>query len=157
MRKLPVIALFAAGLSIAGCEQTGVDKQTVGGLTGAALGGLLGSQFGSGSGQLAMTAAGAVLGGLLGSGIGSSLDKADRLALQQTTQQSLETAPDGVRSSWSNPNSGNKGYVQPTRTYTSNGRNCREFTQSVVVNGKRETARGTACRNSDGTWTTTSS
>ena len=58
---------------LTGCEATG-SKQTGGAVLGAAGGGLLGSQFGSGRGQLAATALGAVGGLLLGSSIGRSRD-----------------------------------------------------------------------------------
>ena len=57
--------ILAAGLiavSTAACAQNQYGtKQTVGALGGAALGGLAGAQFGSGTGQLAATAAGVVL------------------------------------------------------------------------------------------------
>jgi surface antigen len=31
-------------------------------------------------------------------------------------------------------------------------RDCRDFEQTVVVDGQDETVRGTACREPDGTW-----
>jgi surface antigen len=37
--------------------------------------------------------------------------------------------------------------------YQDAGRNCRSFTHTIYVDGRPETARGTACRNPDGTWT----
>jgi len=30
--------------------------------------------------------------------------------------------------------------------------NCRQFTHTIYIDGKPQTARGTACRNPDGTW-----
>ena len=54
-------------------------REATGTLTGAALGGLLGSQFGSGRGQLATTAIGVLIGGLIGSDIGRSMDEVDRM------------------------------------------------------------------------------
>jgi surface antigen len=42
--------------------------------------------------------------------------------------------------------------VTPTRTYKTAERDCRDFEQTVVVDGQDETVRGTACREPDGTW-----
>ena len=37
--------------------------------------------------------------------------------------------------------------------YQQAGRNCRSFTHTIYIDGPPQTARGTACRNPDGTWT----
>ena len=37
--------------------------------------------------------------------------------------------------------------------YVQNGRNCRAYTETIYIDGQPQTARGTACRNPDGTWT----
>ena len=148
MLAVVLIALFTFG-----CAQQGYGtKQTVGAVGGAALGGLLGSQFGSGTGQLAATAAGAVLGGLLGSEIGRSLDEVDRMQMQRANQQAT-SAPIGQSITWNNPESGNYGAVTPTREGTkSSGEYCREFQQTVTVGGRQEDAYGIACRKPDGSW-----
>ena len=144
-----VLAAFVLGA----CNTTDRgSKETIGGITGAVLGGVLGSQVGKGKGQLVAVGAGAILGGLLGSSIGKSLDDVDRMKANQATQSSLETSRDGAATSWSNPNSGNSGQVEPTRTYYDEGRPCREFTQTIMVGGQEETAYGTACRDADGNW-----
>lgn len=153
--KIP--ALLVAGalvVSLAACEtgQYG-QKQTGGAVLGGIAGGLLGSQIGGGKGKLAATAAGAVLGVFLGSEIGKSLDKADKLYAQRTQQGALEANPAGQASSWSNPDSGNSGTVTPTKTYqTAQGQPCREYQQTVTIDGRTETAYGRACRQSDGAW-----
>ena len=122
-------------------------------MVGAAAGGLIGSQFGGGSGQAAMTGLGVLLGGLLGSEVGRSLDRADRLYIEQATRRSLERAPSGQVSQWRNPDTGNYGSVVPYAPKTMpNGQYCREFQQSLVVDGKTQQAYGTACRQPDGTW-----
>ena len=74
--------MIIAGLvATAGCAQQDQygPKQGVGTLGGAALGGLLGSQFGSGRGKLVTTAVGVLIGALAGSEVGKSLDRADRV------------------------------------------------------------------------------
>ncbi len=40
--------------------------------------------------------------------------------------------------------------------YQVNGAPCREYTETVYIDGKPQAARGTACRNPDGTWTAVS-
>ncbi|NQU72425.1 MAG: glycine zipper 2TM domain-containing protein [Rhodospirillales bacterium] len=146
---LPVILV----LSLAACQQGEFNKQTGGTIIGAGLGALVGSQIGSGGGQLAAVAVGTLAGAFLGSEVGKSLDRADRLAMQQTSHSALESAPTHQVSSWRNPDSGHSGTVTPTRTYnTPSGHNCREYTQTVTIDGRTETVRGTACRQYDGTW-----
>src|SRR3546814_11362231 len=48
------------------CQSDLLDKETAGGLIGAAAGGLVGSQIGSGKGKLAATAIGVLVGAVLG-------------------------------------------------------------------------------------------
>ena len=135
-----------------GRSGSGIDKQTVGGVGGAVIGGVLGSQVGGGSGKLWATGAGTLLGALVGSSIGSSLDKADRMYADRAFSQAA-VAPVGQPISWSNPESGNSGSYVTTRTgQTADNRPCREFKQTIVVDGRSETGIGQACQNSDGTW-----
>jgi surface antigen len=154
MKKLvSVIAIGAVGLSLAACEGNYGPKQTGGAVIGGAAGGLLGSKIGGGKGRLAATAIGTLLGVLAGSEVGKSLDRADKLYAERTTQNTLEKAPTGKTSSWTNPDSGHSGTVTPTRTYqTAQGQNCREYQQTVTIDGKTERAYGTACRQPDGSW-----
>ena len=125
----------------------------VGTLGGAALGGFLGSQIGGGTTQLAFTGAGVLVGGLVGNQIGKALTCRDQQQVQNTTQRTLESQPSGTAVAWNNPDSGNRGTVTPTNTYqTSNGTYCRNFEQTVTVNGRTEVGTGTACRNAQGGW-----
>ncbi len=101
--------VFAAALSLAACASDQGDKQTLGTLIGAGLGGLAGSQVGSGTGQLVAVGAGVLLGGLLGNEIGKSLDKADQAYAERNAQETLEYQQTGATSSWVNPDSGNSG------------------------------------------------
>ena len=154
MKVIRYAAIAALVLALAGCEgDTMGPKQGLGTLGGAALGGLAGSQIGSGTGQLAAIGAGVLLGAFLGSEIGKSLDRADRAAMQRTTQRSLETMPSGTATTWQNPDSGNYGTITPKPAYqTTSGQYCREFQQSITVGGQTQDAFGTACRQPDGTW-----
>ncbi|MHA1568507.1 MAG: RT0821/Lpp0805 family surface protein [Alphaproteobacteria bacterium] len=149
-KSVPVVLI---ALALAACESTGGQKQTVGTVLGGVGGAVLGSTIGKGGGKLVAVAAGTMLGALLGSEIGRSLDKADQAHANRTAQQSLESAPTGKPSRWVNPDSGHSGSVTPTRTFKSaRGQNCREFEQTVTIDGRTEVAYGTACRQADGTW-----
>lgn len=144
---LPACANTQGGLGDMG------QKETLGGIGGAVLGGLLGAQVGKGEGQLWATGAGVLLGAVLGSQVGRTLDMQDRAMMNRTTQASLEHTQTGTVSTWANPDSGHTGSVAPTRTYQrSDGTYCRDFTQTVTIDGRMEQAQGTACRQADGTW-----
>lgn len=147
------LCTVALALSLSACESArNAPKQTAGGLLGGVGGAVVGAQFGGGTGKLATTAAGALLGAWLGSEVGKSLDNADRAALQQA-QSSAYSAPVGQPITWNNPQSGHYGSVTPTRDGTAaNGSYCREFQNTVTIDGKTEHAYGTACRQPDGSW-----
>ena len=154
MRRIKFAVVVIAGVALVGCTSTGQgEKQTGGAVVGAALGGLLGSTIGRGGGRVAATVIGALAGAYVGSEVGKSLDRADRKAMEQSTQTALENNPTHQTAEWNNPDSGNKGTVTPTRTYqTAEGKNCREYQQTVTIDGKTERAYGTACREPDGSW-----
>jgi surface antigen len=155
MSRLPRPALAALmALALAGCADSGYGpKQTVGGLAGAAGGGLLGAQFGHGPGQLAAAAAGTLLGGLLGSEVGKSMDRTDKLYASSAEYHALEYAPSGTETTWQNPDSGHSGTITPTHTYEStSGEYCREFQQQAAIGGQVQEVYGTACRQPDGQW-----
>lgn len=141
-------------LAIAGSGAAQAGQKEIGGLLlGGALGGFLGSKVGKGKGKLAATAAGTLFGAFLGSQVGRSLDQTDRLYAERTARGSLERSPTGTTSDWVNPDTGHAGSFTPTKTYrTRYGQNCRDYSQTVTVDGRTETAYGTACRSSDGTW-----
>ncbi len=150
--SLATIVLFSF---VVGCArgQGGISKQTGGAVLGGVAGGVIGSTIGKGRGKTVAIIAGTVLGALLGGSIGKKLDERDKLIMARTTQSTLETGQSGKTTKWRNPDSGNEGTITPQPSYkSSSGQDCREFTQTIYVGGKSETAKGTACRNPDGTW-----
>lgn len=152
MKYIKLLLLIAALCMTACAANTRGQRETTGGLAGAALGGLLGAQFGSGTGQLAGTAAGVLVGALLGSEIGRSMDDVDRMKANQAVVDA-HSAPLGEQITWNNPESGNRGTITPTRDgYSDSGNYCREFYQTVTIGGKTEDAYGIACQQPDGTW-----
>lgn len=157
MNKFMVVTALLAALALGACDSLGGPKQTGGALVGAGTGALIGSQIGHGDTRLAAVAIGTLLGGFAGSEVGKSLDRADRVEMAQTTNNTLETYPTGQQAEWRNPDSGHYGTVTPTRTYQqSDGTYCREFQQTVYVDGRMQDAHGTACREPDGSWRITS-
>ena len=155
-KRFSMVAVLA--ISLGACQTAqNAPKQTVGTLLGAGVGALVGSQMGGGKGKLAAVVIGTLGGAYLGSELGKSLDSADRMAMERNAQDSLEYSKTGTATAWSNPDSGNSGTFTPTRTYASTGgENCREYESTIYVDGREETATGTACRQPDGSWKITS-
>ena len=153
MTRKSLYAVLALALLLPACQAQNMGtKEGVGTLGGAAVGGLLGSNVGKGSGRLAATAAGVVLGGWLGNEIGASLDNADRAAMSGANSRAY-TAPIGQQITWNNPQSGNAGTIVPVRDgYSNDGAYCREFQQTITVGGQKQQGYGRACQQRDGSW-----
>lgn len=148
------IVVVGLGLALAACSANSGPKEAGGTVAGAAAGGLIGNAIGGSTGnRLAGTVIGAAVGGLIGNRIGAALDDEDRRRAYAAQMQALETGPSGAPVPWRNPDSGHYGNVVPGPAYQANGASCRQFTETVYLNGAPTTARGTACRNPDGTWT----
>lgn len=156
MRALRILALASMPLAVAGCGPNGPTKADTGLAVGAVAGGLLGNQFGKGSGNVAATAIGAVIGGIVGSEIGRSMDQQDRMLAQQAEYDALERGQSGMARQWRNPDNGHYGEVIPTRPYKRGSADCRDYTHKIYVNGQPQAMKGTACRNADGTWSAVS-
>ena len=153
--NIPKIAFVIVLTSlISGCFETqNAPKQTLGTLLGAGAGALLGSNVGGGKGKLAAVAIGALGGAYLGSEIGKSLDYVDRLKASEAEQSALESNQAGVATRWHNPDTGNSGKVIPQpAVQLASGEFCREYEHEIIVNGRSEVAKGTACRQPNGKW-----
>jgi len=152
------IAVFAAStLLLAACAGTPGGpgpRENTGTLLGAGSGALLGAAVaGGGPGsRLAGAAVGGLLGGLIGNRIGAALDEEDQRRAYAAQEAALENGQSGVATSWRNPDSGRYGAVIPGPSYQEAGHTCRSYTHTIYIDGKPQTARGTACRNPDGTW-----
>ncbi len=152
MKKGPFIAVAMAGIVLlSGCNgNNGFTRENIGMATGGALGGYVGSQIGSGSGRLAATAVGAVAGALIGGAVGRTMDEQD----QWRSAQALESSRSNHTTRWHNPDSGVDYAVTPTRTYETANGPCRDFTSEAVIDGRRQTVYGSACRQPNGSWRT---
>lgn len=148
--KKTLLGLVAVTFLLGACEFG--PKQTIGAGLGGIGGGVIGSTIGKGSGRTAAIIAGTLIGGLIGSEVGASMDRTDRMLAARTTQSALETAKTNTAVAWSNPDNGNSGTIVPTRTFQQSGQYCREYQQTVIVGGQKQSAYGTACRQPDGSW-----
>jgi surface antigen len=151
----------AYGADRGSCDRTALQAITstskgniIGSLGGAALGGLVGNQFGSGSGKGLLTAVGVVGGALAGGYVGRQMDPADHACVNRT----LENTPTGQTVAWHDPQKDSSYWVTPTGNYQgSNGQPCRNFTTQAVIDGQTQQVAGTACRQPDGSWRTMNS
>jgi surface antigen len=149
-------ALVAVTLAAcAGNPETGTGpRENTGTLLGAITGAAIGSQFGGNTGsRVAAGVAGAAIGGLIGNRIGASLDDQDRERAYVAQMQALDAGQSGAPVNWRNPDSGRYGTVVPGPAYQQAGATCRSFSHTIYIDGRPQTARGTACRDPDGTWT----
>jgi surface antigen len=155
--KVRLVAVLLAGAAMASCASdpySPTPKQDSGALTGALMGGILGAAVGGrGAGnRIAGAAVGAVAGGLIGSAIGASLDEEDRQMAYAAEMQALESGAPGVAVGWRSPRTTYYGNIVPGPYHENAGRRCRSYTHTIFINGRPETARGTACRAPDGRW-----
>jgi surface antigen len=140
MRK----AIVTAGaLLLAAC---GTDARAPS--PGANSGIVEGSQVGAGTGEASV---GAIEGGLLGADIGLSLSEDERQAARQAEYEALEYGRAGQPTTWST-RSGTRGEISVGATYEVNRLDCREYSHTVYIDGRPRVARGTACRQPEGTW-----
>jgi surface antigen len=130
--------------------------EAAGTVVGGAAGGVIGNQFGSGSGKAAATVGGIILGAIAGNAIARDScrnERADAYYYDDTYYDAFNEPTYGRRYEWRNPHNGHYGYVTPRRAVRDRRGECREFTQQIYVDGYRtEEATGIACRQRDGTW-----
>jgi len=149
-----VLAIAWVGAALGACSSASGPKEVGGTLVGAGAGAAIGNAIGGSAGDRALgTITGAALGGMLGNRIGAAMDDEDKRRAYAAQVQALESGPSGAPVAWRNPDSGRYGSVVPGPAYSDRGRNCRAYTETIYIDGRPQTARGTACRNPDGSWT----
>lgn len=136
-------------LIVSGCVTTGLDN----GPNTSPVGGLFGSKGGAGKGAVASTIIAAMDGGLVGGTIGKGLDDADRRLALESEYRALEYTAAGQPVKWQGARAGHSGEVVAAQPYRVGSQDCRQYSQTVSIDGRRQSARGTACRNADGSWT----
>jgi len=149
------ILISASMLALVGCSSNTQNENTgIGAVAGAVVGGVAGSAFGGGTGKVVAVGVGAVAGALLGGWMGHSMDHSDNSSMCHA----LDNNHVGQPSSWKNRKSGARYTMRPTSDVMSyNGNNtCRKFEITGVMDDKKDTTNGIACKNSNGTWNTVS-
>ena len=152
IKKISILIVLISFIFSACASNTWQENQKaiIGGVGGAAAGGLIASAFNA---NTAGVLGGMIAGGLIGGAIGNRMDATDHREANRATYGALESSPTGTKTNWRNPDSGNSGTTTPTRTYQAqSGEYCREYEQTVTIGDKTQAAYGTACRQPDGKW-----
>ncbi|MBS3650787.1 hypothetical protein KEU06_19430 [Pseudaminobacter sp. 19-2017] len=97
-----------------------------------------------------------MVGGLITGSLGEGFGSGDRKKALEAEYRALEYTPSGQAVTWSGDRAGRSGDVVAAQPYRVGSQDCRQYTHRVVINGTTRTARGTACRNVDGSWATLS-
>lgn len=102
---------------------------------------------------VAATIIAAMDGGLVGGSIGTGLDDGERRSGLEAEYRALEYTPSGQKVTWKSSRSSRFGEVVAAQPYRVGSQDCRQYNHTVFAGGPAQTARGTACRNADGSWT----
>ncbi len=155
MRKswLKMIAVGMLGTSLA-APALADDGQLLSTLTGAGLGGWIGSSIGHGSGRLAATGAGVFIGGAIGNELGRSSYRNYSYARPSYAYAYSYPQPVYYYAPY------RPTYVAPPEpapqpvTYVDedSGSYCREYSQQVRIGDHVQESYGTACLQPDGSW-----
>lgn len=141
--KIRMVLSVASSILLAAC---GTGSQTGG------KGGLLGLGSGGSGGKVATTIIGAMNGGLVGGAVGAGLNDREKRSALEAEYKALEYTASGQKVAWQG-DTGHSGEVVAAQPYRVGSQDCRQYTQTVVIGGVSSTARGTACRNANGSWT----
>lgn len=128
------------------CQHNGSQA---GAVIGGIVGGVVGSNIGKGKGKTLATIAGTLFGAYVGSSIGADMDAGDR----RCAGESFDVAQDNQPVEWTNPDTHQSYSVTPKSSYEDqSGQYCREYTSEVVIDGRKQSRAGTACKQASGEW-----
>ena len=83
----------------------------------------------------------------------SPLTAEDRALIETVTRDSLESSRVGEAMNWRNAESGHGGNVTPLLDYSNEtGQSCRDFQQTIAIDGQTTIAYDSACRQADENW-----
>ena len=92
-------------------------------------------------------------GGLVGGEFGAKLVKSDRQIALNAEYKALEYGKGSEAIDWSGATGSVGGKVIAGQPYRVGSQDCRQYSHTITSAGVDQSARGTACRNPDGTWT----
>lgn len=139
MRFLPAAATVLMMSALAGCSSVSGDGQ---------------ASSWAGSSGVAEAEASTAISVLLNNEFGQALDVSDHKAVAEAQRQALRSPGVGSAVAWQNSATGRSGQVRPGPVYQVNDTTCREFTHEMNLSNRHLVARGTACRQDDGSWKT---
>lgn len=139
------VALVSVLLAVSGCTTLGKG--------GPASSAVPPPTGGASGGKVATSIVSAMNGGLIGGSIGSGLSDAEKRKGLEAEYKALEYNSSGQKVTWKSDNSSHYGEVVAAQPYRVGSQDCRQYTHTVYTSGAGVTARGTACRNADGSWT----
>lgn len=139
--KSRLIALAAVSALLSACTTPQISAPSLPGLGGG------------NSGKVAAAIIAAMNGGLVGGRIGQGLGERDRAAALEAEYRALEYTPSGRPVTWKGSQPSIYGEVTAAQPYRVGSQDCRQYSHTIYVGGQPRTARGTACRNADGSWT----
>ena len=138
-----IAATLSSSFVLTGCG--GVSNEQTHTIAGSVIGGVIGRQFGVGSGRDLMTVVGVVVGGMIGANMGRGLDQQD----QRNVNQTLETAPNYQKVAWNNQNTNTQYEFTPVNGA---GQQCRDYIMDAWIDGRMQQVKGRACKNDQGQW-----
>jgi surface antigen len=149
-----LIALLLVALTLAACagDPAGGLRQGEGTSLGLLASSLFSTGQGSASGGVTGSVGAAAAGGILSGPVGATLEERDRRRAAAAEKQALEQGQPGEPVGWRG-GKGRHGTVVPGVDYEIRGVRCRDYSHSIYIDGRPQTARTSACRNPDGSWT----
>ncbi len=133
------IALTLLPLFLAGCQTTMLGNKVTPQLNSGGAGVVLNSGISGG--------------GLVGGPFGAKLERADRTLAFEAEYKALEYSKGGEPVTWAGKTGAASGKVVAAQPYRVGSQDCRQYSHDLDLSGAVASARGTACRNNDGTWT----
>lgn len=130
-----IVSSLCAVVALSGCQTT--------------KGGDSSGFFGSSKPTASATFISALQGGIVGR-TGIELSDSDKQRALEAEYRALEGAGVGQPVVWSGRNVSGK--VIAAAPYQVGSQNCRQYTHTLTVEGKETIARGSACRNDNGSW-----
>ena len=138
------VALVSALLAVSGCTTLSGKGPTVA---------VTPASTPPSSGKVTTTIISAMGGGLISGAIGNGLSETEKRSALEAEYKALEYTTSGQKVTWKGAQASRYGEVVPAQPYRVGSQDCRQYTQTVFSGGAGLTARGTACRNADGSWT----
>ena len=141
------MALVAALLALAGCGTTRTADRTTAPAADT-------SNAAAGDRRRPTAIIKSMGGGLVGGSIGAGLERRrEAHARWRPSTARWNIRQGGQPVTWKGDSAGTYGEVVAAQPYRVGSQDCRQYTHTVVQDGQSQTARGTACRNADGSWT----